>query len=67
MKLDEGEGCRAVKSVNPACPHPPQVIINGRPQAVLSFQFHLCSILFIFQVLNWFNFNTSVCPIYLVQ
>ena len=29
--------------------------------------FVLCSVLFIFQMFKYFNFNTSVCPIYLIQ
>ena len=46
----------------------PPVIMSGRPKAVLSLMFHLfyvrcCSM---FKCLN-LNFNTSVCPVYLIQ
>ena len=44
----------------------PPVIITGHPKAVLLLRFHLFYV-WCCSVFKCFNFNTSVCPICLVQ
>ena len=44
----------------------PPVIVTGCPKAILSLGFHLFYV-WCCSIFKCFNFNTSVCPIYLVQ
>ena len=44
----------------------PIVIVTGHPKAVLSLRFHLFYV-WCCSIFKCFNFNTSVCPSFLVQ
>ena len=52
--------------VKPVDPSPRPAIVTGRPKAELSLRFSLFYV-WCCSVFKCFNFNTSVCPICLVQ